>query len=75
MSDVYVDKPSQWEYGHQLWRSINVVILLTEQMTQSEDPEFEAALQRIHYMSQHQMTSRCSIVEWAPHWNILLRFQ
>ena len=47
MGDVYVDKPSQWEYGHQLWRSINVVVLLTEQMRQSEDPEFAAALRRI----------------------------
>ena len=45
--DVYADKPSQWEQGHQLWRSLNTVVLLTEQMRQSEDPEFPAALQRI----------------------------
>ena len=45
--DVYVDKPSKYEYGHQLWRSINVVVLLTEQMRQSDDPEWAAALQRI----------------------------
>ena len=45
--DVYVNKPSEWEYGHQLWRSINAVVLLTEQMRQSDDPEFAAALRRI----------------------------
>ena len=45
--DVYVDKPSKWAYGHQLWRSINVVVLLTEQMRQSDDPEWAAALRRI----------------------------
>jgi PIF1-like helicase len=38
--DVYVDKPSEWEYGHQLWRSVNLVVLLTKQMKQSDDPEF-----------------------------------
>ena len=42
--DVYVDKPSEWENGHHLWRSINLVVLLTEQMRQSDDPEFAAAL-------------------------------
>src|SRR5205809_2231656 len=45
--DVYVDKPSKYEYGHQLWRSINVVVLLTEQMRQSDDPEWAAALRQI----------------------------
>jgi len=47
--DVYVDKPSEWEYGHQLWRSINLVVLLTEQMRQSNDPPFAAALRRIRF--------------------------
>ena len=47
--DVYVDKPSEWEYGHHLWRSINLVVLLTEQMRQSDDPEFAAALRRIRF--------------------------
>lgn len=32
--------------GHHLWRSQNVVVLLTEQMRQSEDPEFAEALSR-----------------------------
>jgi hypothetical protein len=45
--DVYVDKLSEPEYGNQLWRSINDVVLLTAQMRQSEDPEFGAALRRI----------------------------
>ena len=43
---LYVDKPSEWELGHQLWRSMNAVVLLSEQMRQSEDPEFAAALRR-----------------------------
>src|SRR6266496_4161371 len=47
--DVYIDKPSEWEYGHHLWRSINLVVLLTEQMRQSDDPEFAAALRRIRF--------------------------
>ena len=42
--DVYIDKPSEWEYGHHLWRPINLVVLLTEQMRKSDDPEFAAAL-------------------------------
>src|SRR5204862_7637674 len=46
--DVYVDNPSKWEQGHRLWRSLNAVVLLTEQMRQSEDPEFAAALRCIH---------------------------
>ena len=51
--DVYIDKPSEWQYGYQLWRSINAVVLLTEQMRQSDDPEFAAALRRIRL---HQPT-------------------
>ena len=47
--DIYVDKPSEWEYGHHLWRSINLVVLFTEQMRQSDDPEFAAALRRIRF--------------------------
>ena len=47
--DVYVDKPSEWEYGHHLWRSINLVVLLTEQMRQSDDLPFAAALRRIRF--------------------------
>jgi hypothetical protein len=41
--------PTEWEYGHHLWRSINLVVLLTEQMRQSDDPEFAAALRRIRF--------------------------
>jgi hypothetical protein len=43
--DVHVDKPSKWD----LWRSINLVVLLTEQMRQSDDPSFAAALRRIRF--------------------------
>ena len=42
--DVYINKSSEWEYGHHLWRPINLVVLLTEQMRKSDDPEFAAAL-------------------------------
>jgi hypothetical protein len=45
--DLYVDKPLEREYGNQLWRSTNAVVLLTAQMRQSEDPEFDGALRRI----------------------------
>src|SRR5947199_5791734 len=41
--------PTEWEYGHHLWRSINLVVLLTEQMRQSDDPPFAAALRRIRF--------------------------
>jgi len=51
---LYVDKPSEWELGHQLWRSLNAVVLLSEQMRQSEDPEFAAAL---HRLRTHQPTA------------------
>ena len=27
---VYIDTLLEWEYGHQLWRSINAIILLIE---------------------------------------------
>ena len=33
--------------GHQLWRSINAIVLLKEQMRQSDDQDFAAALGRI----------------------------
>src|SRR5205814_4124354 len=47
--DVYINKSSEWEDGHRLWRSINLVVLLTEQMRQSDDPKFAAALRRIRF--------------------------
>ena len=51
--DLYIDKPSKYEWGHHLWRSLNAVVNLTEQMRQSDDPEFAAALRRIRL---HQPT-------------------
>jgi hypothetical protein len=44
--DVYLDK-LECQKGHQLWRSLNAVVLLTEQMRQSEDPEWGACLRRL----------------------------
>src|SRR5436305_13927191 len=40
---------TEWEYDHHLWRSINLVVLLTEQMRQSDDSEFAVALRRIRF--------------------------
>ena len=46
-NDVYVNKPCKYEHGHHQWRSLNAVVIFTEQMRQSDDPEFAAALRQI----------------------------
>ena len=47
-NDLYIDEPKSPTYqGHQLWRSLNACVILTEQMRQADDPEFAAMLQRI----------------------------
>jgi hypothetical protein len=43
---LYVRYP-QWEKGHELWRSLNAVIILTQQMRQSEDPVYAGLLSRL----------------------------
>ena len=50
--DVYVNKPSKYEYSHQLWRSINVVVLITEQMRQSVIQSGQQLFGEFDYMCQ-----------------------
>jgi PIF1-like helicase len=48
--DLYMDRPeSKYALGHDLWRSLNAVVILRQQMRQAEDPEYAAMLQRIRY--------------------------
>ena len=48
--DLYVDCPrSQYALGHRLWRSLNVCVVLHQQMRQAEDPEYAALLQRVRH--------------------------
>ena len=44
--DLYLDK-AKWRHGHDLWRSLNVVVILREQARQADDPEFAALLRRL----------------------------
>jgi hypothetical protein len=44
--DLYVDNPN-WGLGHRLWRSLNAVVILKEQMRQAGDPIYAAILSRI----------------------------
>src|SRR5216117_887844 len=45
-----MDRPeSKFALGHDLWRSLNTVVILRQQMRQAEDPEYAAMLQRIRY--------------------------
>ena len=43
---LYVRHPT-WEKGHQLWRSLNAVIVLRQQMRQADDPVYAELLARI----------------------------
>ena len=43
---LYVRHP-QWEKGHELWRSLNAVIILDQQMRQAEDPVYAELLGRL----------------------------
>src|SRR5579859_3811298 len=39
--DLYMDKPeSKYALGHDLWQSLNVVVILRQQMRQAKDPEY-----------------------------------
>jgi len=44
--DLYVDN-KDYPLGHQLWRSLNAVVILTQQMRQAGDPEYAALLSRL----------------------------
>jgi hypothetical protein len=45
-SDVYVND-RQYRLGHQLWRSLNAVVILREQMRQAGDPLYAGILSRV----------------------------
>ena len=48
--DLYIYCPqSQYALGHHLWRSLNVGVILHQQMRQAEDPEYAALLQRVRH--------------------------
>jgi PIF1-like helicase len=40
-------KTSQYQLGHHLWRSLNAVVILTEQMCQAGDPRYAQLLHRL----------------------------
>src|SRR5579859_5861401 len=44
--DLYVDN-KDYPLGHQLWRSLNTVVILTQQMRQAGDLEYAALLSRL----------------------------
>jgi hypothetical protein len=44
--NLYVDNQN-WGLGHHLWRSLNAVVILKEQMRQAGDPEYAALLSRL----------------------------
>jgi hypothetical protein len=57
--DLYMDRPqSQYALGHHLWRSLNTIVILRQQMRQADDPEYAALLQRI----RHRMPSEDDIL-------------
>ena len=41
--EVYKDNGPKWELAYRIWKSLNPVVILTEQMRQSEDPEFSTS--------------------------------
>jgi hypothetical protein len=45
--DLWRSKLGRWQQGHDLWRSLNTVVTLTQQMRQAEDPHFAEAMGRI----------------------------
>ena len=44
--DLYRDTVTR-RHGHQLWRSLNAVVILKEQVRQAGDPEYAALLSRL----------------------------
>jgi len=46
--DLWRGKLGRWHQGHDLWRSLNAVVTLTQQMRQAEDPKFAEAMAQIH---------------------------
>lgn len=44
--DLYIDS-KEWGAGHRLWRSLNAVVILKEQMRQAGDPLYASLLSRL----------------------------
>jgi ABC-type dipeptide/oligopeptide/nickel transport system ATPase component len=45
--DLWRTKLGRWRQGHDLWRSLNAVVMLTQQMRQAEDPRYAEAMGRV----------------------------
>jgi hypothetical protein len=45
--DLWRDKLGRWQQAHDLWRSLNAVIILTQQMRQAEDSRYAEAMARL----------------------------
>ena len=48
--DLWRNQLGRWQQGHDLWRSLNAIVILTQQMRQAEDPRYAEAMGqlRIH---------------------------
>jgi hypothetical protein len=45
--DLWRTKLGKWQQGHDLWSSLNAVVILTQQMRQAEDQRYAEAMARI----------------------------
>ena len=45
--DLWRKSLGRWSQGHDLWRSLNAVVVLTKQMRQADDPAYAEAMSRI----------------------------
>jgi len=53
--DLWRTNLGRWQQGHDLWRSLNAVVILTQQMRQAEDSMYAEAMARIRV---HQPTDK-----------------
>ena len=55
--DLWRTKLGRWQQGHDLWRSLNVVVILTQQMRQAEDLRYAETMARIriHEPTDHDI--------------------
>ena len=49
--DLYMNVNPNYSLGHHLWRSLNAVIILSQQMRQADDPAYGALLSRLRRRS------------------------
>lgn len=45
--NLWKTKLGRWQQGHDLWRSLKAVVILTQQMRQAEDQRYAEAMVRI----------------------------